>query len=443
MSLHRAEITPVIEGRNGNNFTRIKISKDKAKLTAKAPKVMVFTSLIFLVMPSAMFGGMITLFYQGFGWPPVLIMIFMLVAFYGAVFFMWRQQKCVVLDRVNKTYTIRSLIPFIGGGSRYSLQGCTGLQLLEERDFSVRRSDAAGVEVNPVSSYEINLVFDDRRENIVQVRDKAHAEKIVMELSKFLRVGTKFVQSPEPEKPYRQVIDAHEVVPETTSVGQGASDQNTSEQRTAGQFSESPELAVATNRLGIWGSRLSNAFGVRLAVEGDRLLVKKADFVQRYYKWVLLLPMLYIWDKEYQHAAFMAAVLIYSLWKLNAYVHTIILDKNKHSFTTRPFFPLGTSKAPQINGDIHDIKHVEFYDRLVNKTSKDSNGHVRHYQVVEFEVNFILRSGDKLGIIRSADRFKSLQQAQELAAFTDKPLENAERFYEWGEAPKNNEPLAS
>ncbi|MGY0644755.1 MAG: hypothetical protein ACW7DN_09305, partial [Paraglaciecola chathamensis] len=72
MSLHRAEITPVIEGRNGNNFTRIKISKDKAKLTAKAPKVMVFTSLIFLVMPSAMFGGMIPLFYQGFGWPPVL-----------------------------------------------------------------------------------------------------------------------------------------------------------------------------------------------------------------------------------------------------------------------------------------------------------------------------------------------------------------------------------
>jgi len=31
-----------------------------------------------------------------------------------------------------------------------------------------------------------------------------------------------------------------------------------------------------------------------------------------------------------------------------------------------------------------------------------------------------------------------LQQAQELAAFTDKPLENAERFYEWGEAPKGN-----
>lgn len=62
-------------------------------------------------------------------------------------------------------------------GARYSLQGCTGLQLLEERDFSVRRSDAAGVEVNPVSSYEINLVFDDRRENIVQVKDKGQAEK--------------------------------------------------------------------------------------------------------------------------------------------------------------------------------------------------------------------------------------------------------------------------
>jgi hypothetical protein len=439
MSLHRAEITPVIEGRNGNNFTRIKISKDKAKLTAKPPGLMILVSGVMLVVPTIMLGIMIPQFYKDFGWPPALAMSLMLAVFFLVNYALWTSVKCVVFDRAKKSYVIRAVIPFISfGGARYSLQGCTGLQLLEERDFSVRRSDAAGVEVNPVSSYEINLVFDGRRENIVQVRDKAHAEKILMELSKFLRVGTKFVQSPEPEKPYRQVIDAHEVVPETTSVGQGASDQNTSEQRTAGQFSESPELAVATNRLGIWSSRLSNAFGVRLAVEGDRLFVKKADFVQRYYKWVLLVPIFYIWEKDYLNAAFMAAALLYGLWKLNAHVHTIIVDKGKNSLSTHPFFPLGASKAPRINGNFNDIKQVEFYDRLVNKTSKNHSGQVRHYQVVEFEVNVILRSGDKLGIIRSADRFKSLQQAQELAAFMDKPLENAERFYEWGEAPKGN-----
>ncbi|QLE96970.1 hypothetical protein [Neptunomonas phycophila] len=434
MSLHRAEITPVIEGRNGNNFTRIKISKDKAKLTAKPPGLMLLVSGVMLVGPTIMLGIMIPMFYKDFGWPPALAMSFMLAVFFLVNYALWTSVKCVVFDRAKKSYVIRAVIPFISfGGARYSLQGCTGLQLLEERDFSVRRSDAAGVEVNPVSSYEINLVFDDRRENIVQVKDKGQAEKIVMELSKFLRVGSKFVRSPEPEKPYRQTTDAYKAASEPT---QGALKHKGSE-----TLREPCEVDRETNRVGASGSQSSN---VGLVVDGEQLLVKKYDFVQRHYKWAALIPVYQIWDKDYPNAALLSALLLYGLWKLNAHVYTIIVDKGKNLVFTRPFFPLGASRAPQINGNIRDIKQVEFYDRLVNKTSKNKkNGRVRHYQVVEFEVNFILRSGDKLRIIRSDDRFKSLQQAQELAAFMDKPLENAERFYEWGEAPKDNEPLAS
>lgn len=111
MSLHRAEITPVIEGRNGNNFTRIKISKDKAKLTAKPPGLMLLVSGVMLVGPTIMLGIMIPMFYKDFGWPPALAMSFMLAVFFLVNYALWTSVKCVVFDRAKKVMSYERSSP--------------------------------------------------------------------------------------------------------------------------------------------------------------------------------------------------------------------------------------------------------------------------------------------------------------------------------------------